>query len=109
MDISLSTMAYGYTAKVLVNGTDIGITGGKSQGMRLFDTENPLKKEAAPEQQARLFVLKPGNNLFSLEFKKTGTAPERFSFDLNKTGEMDPFFHFESQDAEGKLEKELTL
>lgn len=71
-DISaaLSVMGYGYKVKLLINGTDTGIEGGKSEGRRLFGKGHSMAAKAAPEIRARNFVLVPGNNEITIEYAK---------------------------------------
>jgi hypothetical protein len=70
INAALSVMGYGHAVKVLVNGADIGITGGKSQSMRLFNKGHPWAAKASPQQRARNFVLQPGANEFVVEFTR---------------------------------------
>lgn len=67
---ALSVMGYGYKVKVAVNGTDIGIEGGKSEGRRLFNKGHAWSAKAAPAVRARNFVLLPGANELAIEYSK---------------------------------------
>lgn len=67
---ALSVMGYGYKVKVAVNGTDIGIEGGKSEGRRLFNKGHAMAAKAAPSVRARNFVLQPGANELAIEYAK---------------------------------------
>ncbi|MBU0527157.1 hypothetical protein KKE92_01635 [Candidatus Micrarchaeota archaeon] len=73
---TISCWGYGYSVKMLVNGKDIGLSGGKSEGKRIFGTDHPMYDEAPPEMREKFFVLKNGANEISLEFSKT-SANER--------------------------------
>ena len=67
----LSVMGYGYSVKVLVNGTDTGVQGGKSEAKRLFGKNHPMFGQAAPAIRARHFLLLPGANEIAIEYSKT--------------------------------------
>ena len=86
----LSVMGYGHTVKVLVNGVDVGITGGKSQSMRLFNKGHPWSAKASPEMRARNFVLVPGVNEFVIEFTRDPKASERLTITLEAEGYPGP-------------------
>ena len=86
----LSVMGYGHKVKVLVNGTDVGITGGKSQSMRLFNKGHPWSAKASPEMRARNFVLVPGANEFTIEFTRDPKAAERLTITVEAEGYPGP-------------------
>ena len=86
----LSVMGYGHKVKVLVNGTDIGITGGKSQSMRLFNKGHPWAAKSSPEQRARNFLLVPGMNEFAIEFTREPKANDRLTIELQAEGYPGP-------------------
>lgn len=109
INASVSSMGYGYTVKVTVNGVDIGVKGGKSESMRLMNTDHPMFNEATPEIRARLFVLKPGENALHVEYKKTGGPNDRLTFDMYLLGQEEPLFTYSTSDAEGVLDKIVTL
>ncbi|MBU0470618.1 MAG: hypothetical protein KKA62_02165 [Nanoarchaeota archaeon] len=67
---ALSSYGYGYKVNVLINGTDIGIAGEKSESKRLFDQDNHFSKKADPVMK-KLFCLKKGSNEVSVKFSKT--------------------------------------
>jgi hypothetical protein len=67
---AVQVMGYGYKVKVLVNGTDIGVQGGKSEGRRLFNKGHPMSSQATPDVRARVFVLVSGTNDVSIEYSK---------------------------------------
>ena len=66
----VQVMGYGYTVKVLVNGADIGVTGGKSEGRRLFTKDDPMGAKAPAEVRAKNFVLAPDVNEIVIEYAK---------------------------------------
>jgi len=102
-------MGYGFTVKVLVNGVDIGVKGGQSESKRLFSVEHPMKKEAPPEWQARLFVLKSGENDIHIEFRKTGVETDKLTFELNLENQSEPYLSFSSTDPSGTFDKKFVL
>ena len=67
----LSVMGYGYSVKVLVNGVDTGVQGGKSESKRLFGKTHPMMAKAAPAVRARHFLLLPGANEIVIEYSRT--------------------------------------
>jgi hypothetical protein len=90
LSAALSVMGYGHSVKVMVNGVDIGITGGKSQGMRLFNKGHPWAAKASPDVRARNFVLVPGSNEFVIEFTRDPNANDRLTIELQAEGYPEP-------------------
>jgi len=86
----LSVMGYGYTVKVLVNGADTGITGGKSQSMRLFNKEHPWIVKAPPDAKARYFLLVPGANEITVEFTREPKADGTLTVEFQAEGYPKP-------------------
>ena len=86
----LSVMGYGHKVSVLVNGVDVGITGGKSQSMRLFNKGHPWSVKASPQMRARNFVLVPGENEFVIEFAREAGSKERLTVTLEAEGYPGP-------------------
>ena len=86
----LSVMGYGHKVIVLVNGVDVGITGGKSQSMRLFNKGHPWSAKASPEMRARNFVLVPGANEFIVEFTRDSKSNDRLTIELQSEGYPQP-------------------
>ena len=87
----LSVMGYGYTVKVLVNGVDAGVTGGKSESRRLFNKGHPMYAKASPDVRARHFLLKPGANEVAIEYAKTDAkAGDRLEITLEAEGYPQP-------------------
>jgi len=82
----LSVMGTGYTVKVLVNGADTGITGGKSQSMRLFNKEHPWLAKAPPEARARYFVLVAGVNEITVEFTREPKTDNTLMVEIQAEG-----------------------
>jgi len=105
----IQCMGYGYQVKVLINGVDIGVKGGQSEGKGLFGRDHPMKSEATPDMQARLFVLKPGENAVHLEFKKTGGETDKLTFELFTDDPLEPSVTFSSTDPAGTFDKTFIL
>ena len=105
----LSCMGYGYKVKVLINGTDVGIKGGMSEGKRLFDKGNEMAAKAAPDFRKN-FVLVPGPNTIAVEYTREGTSP---GDSLEVTFEMEnypePLFKLNSKKPSGKVEKTISV
>jgi hypothetical protein len=86
----LSVMGYGHAVKVLVNGVDVGVTGGKSQSMRLFNKGHPWSAKASPQMRERNFVLVPGTNEFVIEFTREPRSNDRLTITLEAEGYPGP-------------------
>ncbi len=69
----LDVMAYGYEVTVIINGTDLGIKGGKSESLRLFGMGSPTA-EGLPPEFKRLACLKEGQNEIIVRYKKLPDA-----------------------------------
>ena len=106
---TVSCMGYGYEVRVLINGTDIGVQGGKSESKRLFGAESELKKDAPADMRDRLFVLKPGENSLSVQCKKTGQEQDRLTFEMYVGEQVEPFISFVTSDASATFEKTFAL
>jgi len=90
LNVMLSVMGSGYTVKVLVNGADTGITGGKSQSMRLFNKGHPWLVKAPPEARSRYFVLESGANEVAIEFNREANATNQLMVRLEAEGYPQP-------------------
>ena len=66
---ALNVMAYGYSVKVFINGVDIGIKGGKSEGFRLFGKEHSMAQQL-PEDMKNLACLKAGENEIKVDYQR---------------------------------------
>jgi hypothetical protein len=99
LNVMLSVMGSGYTVKVLVNGADTGITGGKSQSMRLFNKEHPLLAKAPPEMRSRYFVLLPGLNEVAIEFNREPNATNHLMVRLEAEGYPQPLLELANADT----------
>jgi hypothetical protein len=97
----LSVMGYGHTVKVLINGADTGITGGKSQSMRLFNKSHPWSAKATPEMRARNFVLVQGANEVVIEFTREPKASDRLTVELQAEGYPAPLLSLTNQGKPG--------
>lgn len=71
LDVVLSVFGYGYKVKVLVNGADTGVQGGKSESKRLFNKSHPMAAKASADIRASHFLLNPGANEIAIEYSKT--------------------------------------
>ena len=109
IDAVLSSFSYGYKVKVLINGIDVGITGGKSESMRLFVQGSPLAVKA-PSDFKNLFCLKEGTNIILVEFAKASTeAHDKAEVSLQVEGHKEPLFFLQSREASGKVEKKVQI
>lgn len=102
----LSVMGYGHTVKVIINGADTGITGGKSQSMRLFNKGHSWSAKASPDMRARNFVLVPGTNDVTIEFKRDPKTSDRLTIDLEAEGYPGPLLKVVNQ---GKASDKLAV
>jgi hypothetical protein len=90
----LSVMGYGHTVKVLVNGVDVGVTGGSSQSLRLFNKGHPFAAKASPQIRARNFVLVAGENEIVIEFARERSSKDRLEVTLEAEGYPKPLLVF---------------
>jgi hypothetical protein len=87
----LSVMGYGYSVRVLVNGADTGVQGGKSESKRLFGKNHPMIAQAAPAIRARHFLLVPGANEIAIEYSKVDAkTSDRLEITLEADGYPKP-------------------
>ena len=106
---TFSCMAYGYVVKVRVNGSDIGVTGGKSEGKRLFNADHSMASQMPADMRKQLAVLKEGANRFEIEFKKSGGANDSLTIEL-MLDDPDPVFSVaSSKKAAGKVDRTIDL
>lgn len=106
---ALSLMAYGYEAKVRINGTDLGLTGGKSESRRLFSPSDPMVAEIPPAMRAQFVVLKDGPNRIEIEFRKAGGPNDNLEL-LVYADPMEPDFGFRSKSkSSGKVDVTLQF
>jgi hypothetical protein len=82
----LSVTGDGNAVRVLVNGVDVGVTGGGSQSLRLFNKGHPFAAKASPQARARTFVLVPGENEFVIEFARGRNSKGRLTVTLEAQG-----------------------
>ncbi len=66
---AITILARGYDVQIIINGSDIGVTGGKTESLRLF-SENHTMVPDLPEDMKQLVCLKKGENRMSLKFKR---------------------------------------
>lgn len=91
LEAVLSVFGYGYKVKVLVNGADAGVQGGKSESKRLFNKSHPMVAQASPDIRASHFLLNPGMNEIAIEFVKTDPkATDRLEITLEADGYPQP-------------------
>ncbi len=106
----LSCMGYGYKVKVLVNGADVGITGGKNENRRLFDKDNEMAAQAAPEIRKKNFMLVHGQNTVSIEFAREGAGKDdTLELSLEMENYPAPLFKMVTKKPSGKVEKTITI
>lgn len=108
---ALSCFGYGYKLKVLVNGVDVGVAGGKSENRRLFAADSPMASQAAPETRKKSFVLKKGENTISIEFtKQSDDKNDRMEVSLEMDGYPAPLFFLQGRSKpSGKVEKSFVV
>ena len=95
----LSVMGYGYKVKVLVNGADTGVQGGKSESKRLFNRSHPMMAKASPDIRASHFLLKPGANEIAIEYSKTDPkATDRLEITFQADGYPQPLLQLVNRD-----------
>ncbi|MBU0456598.1 MAG: hypothetical protein ABH824_04450 [Nanoarchaeota archaeon] len=106
----LSSQSYGYKVNVLINGTDIGVTGEKSESKRLFDQDNHFSKKADSAMK-RLFCLKKDNNKVSVKFSKiSGSEHDQLQLSLEMREYPAPLFLVHSSSkSSGKIEFSFDL
>ena len=108
---ALDVMAYGYSVTVLINGTDVHITGGKSQSARLFGADDLMAGEL-PDDMKYLACLKDGANEIQVDFRRlpdedsTGLTIELKSAEQFATDEC--LFRFREEPDAGKESGSLT-
>jgi len=108
---ALSSWGYGYKVKVLVNGVDIGMSGGKSESKRLFHKESDMAATASPDMRKRNFILQNGTNRISVDFTKTSNEKNDYlQVSLEIQEYQAPLFLLHSRSKpSGKIEKEITI
>ena len=99
LEAVLSVMGYGYKVKVLVNGADTGVQGGKSESKRLFNQGHPMVAKASPDIRASHFLLRPGANEIAIEYSKTDPkATDRLEITLQADGYPQPLLQLVNRD-----------
>lgn len=107
LDVVLSVFGYGYKVKVLVNGADAGLQGGKSESKRLFSKGHPMVAKASPDIRASHFLLKPGANEIAIEYSKTDPkATDRLEITLEAEGYPQPLLQLVNR---GKPSDKLSI
>ncbi|OGA47574.1 MAG: hypothetical protein A3F74_02080 [Betaproteobacteria bacterium RIFCSPLOWO2_12_FULL_62_58] len=107
LEAVLSVMGYGYKVKVLVNGADTGVRGGKSESKRLFNKSHPMVAKASPDIRASHFLLKPGANEVAIEYSKTDPkAADRLEITLEAEGYPQPLLRLVNR---GKPSDKLSV
>lgn len=110
---SLDSSGYGYEVKVFINGQDVGIIGGKSESIRLFNKEHSLYKQVKqnnPLLFEQMGVLKEEENTIKVTYKKTSDDPNnplRVEFRLKDYSE--PLFSLVTKKEAGLVERVVTL
>jgi hypothetical protein len=110
--IILSVMGYGFKVKVLVNGKDSGIKGGKSEGKRLFFTDSRQLDEMPPDMRPQFQLLGRGENTFAIDFEKIpgsqGSGLE-ITVALDSNPDEPLFTITDGGKSSGKVEKKVTI
>lgn len=107
---ALSCFGYGYKVKMVVNGTDIGIAGGKSENKRLFDKDNEMAAMAAPDIRKKNFPLVNGQNTIAVEFTKESTSKDdKLEITLEMENYPAPLFKMVTTKPSGKVEKTVMM
>jgi hypothetical protein len=70
LQVAFSVMGYGYSVKVLVNGADTGVQGGKSESKGLFTKGHAMMAKAPPNVRASHALLRAGANDIAIEYSK---------------------------------------
>lgn len=111
VDAVLSVMGYGYSVKILVNGADTGVQGGKSESKRLFGKNHPMMAQAAPSVRARHFLLVPGANEIVIEYVKADPkASDRLEITLEAEGYPGPLLQLVNREkASDKLKVSVQI
>ncbi len=107
----LNVLAYSYDVAVRINGQRIeSITGGKSQGTRLFAAADPMRSKAAPKFQSN-FVLRDGENDIDIVWSvQKDAAPESIEVTLQAEGYAVPVLRYESRGKrEGRVKGSFVL
>jgi hypothetical protein len=106
----LSCMGHGYKVKVLLNGADIGIVGGKSENKRLFDKDNEIAAQATPDIRKKNFTLVNGQNTISVEFTREGTGQDdKLDLSIEMENYPAPLFKMVTKMPCGKVEKTFMI
>jgi hypothetical protein len=108
----LSVMGYGFSVKVLINGKDAGIKGGKSENKRLFFTDSVQLDEMPPEMRGDYQLLKRGENTFIVEFSRQPDSQSTgldVSLSLDNGSDIALFTITDEGKASGKVEKKVTI
>ena len=108
---ALSVMGYGYKVRILVNGADVGIEGGKSENRRLFNKGHEMAAQATPAIRAKNFLLVPGANEVAIEFQKTDPkSTDPLEITLQAQGYPQPLLSLVNKaQASGKHVVKVTL
>ena len=108
-ECALSCMGYGYEVKIRVNGTDIGVVGGKSESKRLFAADHEMAAQMPPDLRKKLAVLKDGPDRIEIEFRKTGGPTDSLTVEI-MTEDIDPVFAVKSSARQsGKVDRAVDF
>ncbi len=75
MMAAITILAKGYEVNIVINGIDIGITGGKSESLKLFGETHSMVP-VLPEDMKQLVCIKKGQNMITVKFKCLFNASE---------------------------------
>ncbi len=108
---SLSCWAYGYRVRILINGSDVGITGGKSESRRLFSSGHEMLMSPSAEASKGSFVLRPGGNLVAIEFSRLpDRKDDRLEVSLEVEGYPAPLLFLRTRsNLPGRIEKTVAI
>jgi hypothetical protein len=102
----LAVYGYGYTVTILLNGVDLGVTGGKSENQRLFNTNHSRASQMPAEMRQKYFALNEGENRIVVDFTKTDASAIALDVDVMLEGYPAPVFFLHSESKlSGRIEK----
>lgn len=108
---AVSCWGYGYSVRMTINGKDVGLAGGGSEGKRVFSPEHELFSQAPPAMREQLFILRDGKNEVSVEFKKAAdNGPEYLQIAIELEGYPAPVYLLHSRSkASGSVKSSVEM
>jgi len=107
---AITVLSYGYDVSVLINGSDIGITGGTSESFRLFGKNHTMATQL-PEDMKNLVCLKRGTNEITFTFTRTGREEnEHLTLELKSKEQFvnEEFLVYFNDETEAGSENSVT-